>query len=134
MHPDSIKGRLGTNQRPECWLLFRSDSGPAANMETGRKLFLPLSTLLGVSGEQRPEKAAGSDVIILLLSWVPSHLRAVERGSPSLLAASTQVLLTGLGAEVQHDFGVPWAPPVWQWPFDVSSGNIQPSCPLFLLA
>lgn len=51
VRPDSIKGRPGTSQRPERLLLLRPDNGPAVNREAGRKLILPLSTLLGVSGQ-----------------------------------------------------------------------------------
>ena len=55
---DSIRGRFGSGQKPECWLWLRPGNGPTANMEAGRKLFLPLPTLLGISGNEGARKSS----------------------------------------------------------------------------
>lgn len=104
---DSIRGRFGSSQKPECWLWLRPGNGPTANMEAGRKLFLPLSTLLGIGGNGEPEKAAEFEVI-LPLCWVPHQcFSEVPREVLSLCEGRLYTGTAGLGADVRR-----CAPPV----------------------
>lgn len=92
-------------------------------MKAGRKLFLPLPTLLGIGGNGGPEKAAEFEVILLPLCWVPHQcLPEVPREVLSLCEGRLYTGTVGRGAEVQY-----YPHPVWQWPSDVDLGDIQAS-------